>query len=29
MPKVLAQLLAVGFLDEVWTPDEKAERDGG
>jgi transposase len=22
--KVLAQLLAVGFLDEVWTPDEKA-----
>ena len=22
--RVLAQLLAVGFLDEVWTPDEKA-----
>ncbi len=27
--KVLAQLLAVGFLDQVWTPDEPARTAGG
>jgi transposase len=27
--KVLAQLLAVGFLDAVWTPDERPGHGGG
>jgi hypothetical protein len=27
--KLLAHLLAVSIMDEVWTSNEKAQRDGG